>query len=209
MTGELATGKGLVPYSDKSVTQSGNKAGGHMAGGSVISTHIETQNVLPPLPVRETPLARLYSKLRNEVAGDPELTDYIDHLKVFTRIVEDEDVIGLDGKFQAAGREDQLYMAKQLKEVVFGQLRQFMFSRTFQTIYATLMAKIHEEFQTWVAPAIKGGASRAEIDQLVNLYVVKPVVADLEICTDYEGVAIADVRGMIYFLTGNCHLCWH
>jgi hypothetical protein len=96
-----------------------------------------------------------------------------------------------------------------MKEMVYAELRKNMFSRTFQTIYATLMGKIYEEFQTWVQPAILRGASREQIDQLVNVHVVRPVVSELETCSEYDGVATSTVRGMIYFLTGNCHLVWH
>ncbi|AUX68224.1 hypothetical protein CHX26_00680 [Porphyrobacter sp. HT-58-2] len=161
-------------------------------------------------PARPEPaLNRLYRKLRDEAAQDQELTEYIAQLQIFTRSVEDETVVGLDGKLTAADRQDQLDMAKAMKEMVYAELRKNMFSRTFQTIYATLMGKIYEEFQTWVQPAIAKGASREQIDQLVNLHVVKPVVSELETCSEYDGSATSTVRGMIYFLTGNCHLVWH
>jgi hypothetical protein len=83
-----------------------------------------------------------------------------------------------------------------------------MFSRTFQTIYATLMGKVYEEFQIWVRPAVVKGASREVIDQLVYNHVIKPVVAELETCPEYNEAAMPTVRGMLYFLTGNCHLVW-
>lgn len=194
--------------SGKGVVQSGNSAGGHIAGGNVSSLAVE--KVIVQAPTRpESSLNRLYRKLRDEAADDQELTDYIAQLQIFTRFVEDETVVGLDGKFTAANRQDQLDMAKAMKEMVYAELRKNMFSRTFQTIYATLMGKIYEEFQTWVRPAIAKGASREHIDQLVNVHVVKPVVNELETCSEYDGAATSTVRGMIYFLTGNCHLVWH
>lgn len=191
------------------IVQTGNSAGGHIAAGDVSVVNVNGQyNVYSP-HVGDTALGRLYKKLREDVQGDQELSEYIDQLRIFTRSVEDEDIVGLDGKLKAAGREDQLDMAMAMKEMIYGQLRQNMFSRTFQTIFATLMGKIYEEFHTWVGPAISKGAPREEIDRLVNVYVVKPIVAELEMCTAYEGVATTEVRGMIYFLTGNCHLRWH
>lgn len=192
----------------KAIVQSGNVAGGHIAGGSVST--VSVGDVILQAPVRpESPLNRLYRKLRDEAADDQELTDYIAQLQIFTRSVKDEAVVGLDGKFTAADRKDQLDMAMAMKEMVYAELRKNMFSRTFQTIYATLMGKIYEEFQTWVQPAIAKGASREQIDQLVNTHVVRPVVTELETCSEYDGVATSTVRGMIYFLTGNCHLVWH
>lgn len=194
-------------HSGKAVVQSGNSAGGHIAGGSVST--VSVGNLVVQAPAQpESSLNRLYRKLRDEAEQDKELTDYIAQLQIFTRAVEDEAIVGLDGKFTAADRLDQLDMAKAMKEMVYAELRKNMFSRTFQTIYATLMGKIYEEFQTWVQPAIAQGASREQIDQLVNVHVVKPVVSELETCSEYDGVATSTVRGMIYFLTGNCHLVW-
>lgn len=192
----------------KGIVQSGNSAGGHIAGGNVSTVSMSDVTFQAP-PRPESSLNRLYRKLRDEAAQDQELTDYIAQLQIFTRSVEDETVVGLDGKLTAADRQDQLDMAKAMKEMVYAELRKNMFSRTFQTIYATLMGKIYEEFQTWVQPAIAKGASREQIDQLVNIHVVKPVVSELETCSEYDGAATSTVRGMIYFLTGNCHLVWN
>jgi hypothetical protein len=200
MNGDQTTGRGLV--------QSDNSAGGHLAGRDISTVTVAGDYFAQPPLQRDSALSRLYKRLRSEVADDHELSEYIDQLQIFTRSVEDEVVVGLDGKFSAAGRLDELAMAKAMKEMTYGQLRKNMFSRTFQTIYATLMGKIYEEFQTWVRPAIARGADREEIDRLVNQHVVKPIAAELEMCPDYDGVPTTDVRGMIYFLTGNCHLRW-
>lgn len=189
------------------VHQADNVAHGHIAGGDINALTVEGDLVLQQQP--ESPLRRLYKRLSDEAAGDPELTEYIGQLQIFTRTVAGETVVGLDGKLSAAERNDQLDMAKAMKELVYSQLRQNMFSRTFQTIYATLMGKIYEQFQTWVRPAIVAGAGRAEIDKLVHVHVVLPIVAELEACPECTDAPIQTVRGMIYFLTGNCHLQWH
>lgn len=208
-----STGRGLVPVglgTGVQVSQTGNQADGHIAARDVNAPVFEgdVHFQLPPR-VKETALGRLYRKLSEEAAGDALLTEYIAQLQIFTRVVQDEEIQGLDGKFVAADREDQLDMAMAMKEMIYGELRENMFSKTFQTIYATLMGKIHDEFQVHIRPAIVGGANRLEIDVLVNQKIVQPIVNDLEDCQYFEGVATSTVRGMMYFLTGNCHLVWH
>jgi hypothetical protein len=115
--------------SDNSSNQEGNQAGGNIAGRDNII--IEA----PPRP--ENALARLFRRLKEEVINDQSLTEYIRELEIFTRHVEKEEIIGLEGKLQAAGRDDQLDMAMAMKEMVFSQLRDNIFSPTFQQIYAT------------------------------------------------------------------------
>jgi hypothetical protein len=125
------------------VNQSNNTVKGHMAARDVIVTNVEAA------PQIESSLSRLYRKLKTEAGEDPKLVKYINQLEIFTRIVDDKEVIGLDGKLTNARRLDQLNMAMAMKEQTYDQLRAMMFSKTFQTIYATLMAKIFEEFQTY------------------------------------------------------------
>ena len=198
------------------VSQTGNAAEGDIFGGDKAGQHVikpqgdyvENKIVAAP-PKEDSALAKLFKKLKNEAAEDSALCAYIAELEIYTRTVQDEKVIGLDGKLGLASRIDQLDMAKHLKEMVFANLRRNMFSKTFQTIYATLMAKVYEEFDTWVKPAIASGKTRQEIDTLVHQKVIKPIAAELEQCEEFDGVAISTVRGMLYFLTGNCHVVWH
>lgn len=175
-------------------------AGGHIAGRDV--------NVYVP-SAPESALSRLFTRMKDEAKEDQTLCDYIRELEVFTRTVENEEVVGLDSKLKAAGRDDQIDMALAMKEMVFSQLKLNVFSPTFQQIYATLMGKVFEEFETWVKPAILKGQDRQAIDELVNTKVIRPIVAEVELCCDYQGVAPQTVRGMVYFLTGNCHIRWH
>ena len=161
----------------------------------------------PSQPV--SPLSRLFARLKLEAAEDKVLCDYIKELEVFTRTVENEEVVGLDSKLKAAGRDDQIDMATAMKELIFSELKLNVFSPTFQQIYAVLMGKIFEEFETWVKPAILAGQDRQVIDALVNTKVIRPIMAEVEDCGDYNGAAAQTIRGMVYFLTGNCHIKWH
>lgn len=199
----------LKSPSDTNITTSNNTAGGHIASGDVNApVNIGCINYTPSVEP-ETALARLYRKLKNEAGTDEYLTGYIAQLEIFTRVVDSDKVIGIEGKLAPAGRGDQVDMAEAMKEMIYGELRANMFSRTFQTIYATLMGKIFEEFDTHVRPLIVNGATRSQIDVAINLMVVKPIVSELEQCPEYDQAATQTVRGMIYFLTGNCHLKWH
>lgn len=209
----------LVPYvpappptvsimsGDSTTTQTDNVAEGDIAGRDINKPTNLYGNVI--VTSAESQLARLYRELQEQAEGDEHLTDYIDQLQIFTREVEEEDIIGLDGKFTAAGREDQLGMAKAMKELIYRRLRQNLFSRTFQTIYATLMGSVYERFEASVRPAIQEGATRQQIDQLVHREVILPIVDQLEKCPDCKDAPAQTVRGMLYFLTGNCHVVWH
>jgi hypothetical protein len=71
------------------------------------------------------------------------------------------------------------------------------------------MGKIFEEFQHWVKPAIEAGFTRAEVDEIVRSKIVMPLSAELDGCDGCTEPPIQTIRGMVYFLTGNCHIKWH
>lgn len=188
------------------VHQAENIVLGDLAGESIHKTSYTTINL--PARSTESRLNRLYRRMAEE-ANDPKLTEYIAQLEIFTRVVEDEDVIGVQQKLEAATRGDEVALGEAMKEMIFAEIRQNKFSRSFQLIYATLMGRVHALFTQFVTPAIQAGASRADIDALVFEKIIQPVAADLEDCPDCTDAPETTVRGMLYFLTGNCHIRWH
>lgn len=193
------------PPSTSEITQSENYVAGDLAGESISKP---TYNISLAAPAAESRLNRLYRRMSEE-ARDPKLTSYIAQLQVFTRIVQDEDVIGVQQKLQAGQRADEAQLGEAMKEMIFSEVRQNIFSRSFQQIYATLMGRVHALFTQFVSPAIQAGASRAEVDLLVYEKIIAPVSLELEECPDCTDAPETTVRGMLYFLTGNCHIKWH
>src|ERR1700704_4867716 len=63
---------------------------------------------------------------------------------------------------------------------------------------------------SWASASSSGpvisGKTRQEVDEIVNLMVIKPIMGEIESCGEYGGVTPQTVRGMVYFLTGNCHI---
>lgn len=151
---------------------------------------------------------KLFDKLEKEAASDKGLTAYIRQLEVYTRQVENEEVSGLEAKLRAAGRERQVMIATSLKEHVYGELKANMFSKAYQLIVATLVAKVHERFDSDIRPLIEAGTDAALIDQTVSRIITIPIANELDDCPQFQDVAIDYVRGMLYFLTGNCHIRW-
>lgn len=170
--------------------------------------HQTSSNAESPKYSRVSVFRRLFEKLEREVAEDKVLTGYIRQLEIYTRVVENEEVVGLEHKLRTAGRDRQLTLATGLKENVFATLKANLFSPTYQMIAATLMAKVHERFETHVRPLIENGAETAAIDRAVSQHIIAPFSEELEECPQFEDVAVDYVRGMIYFLTGNCHIRW-
>lgn len=180
-------------------------------GGRDVNVYANDGHVyLTPQPpsAPPNPFRKLFAKLESEAEEDKVLTSYIRQLEVYTRRVENEEVIGLEEKLRLAGRDHQLTIAKALKENVYADIKANIFSPTYQLIVATLMSKVHERFDTQIRPLIKAGTDSAHVDKVVSEQITIPISNELDECPQFEDVALDYVRGMLFFLTGNCHIRW-
>ncbi len=180
-------------------TQEGNTAGGHIAGRDVI-----VNNAGVP-----TSLGRLIQQYQTESAQDQTLKEFIDELSLFAQPIPEEPIQGLEEKLKAAGRSDELYEALRLKEIIYERLKSNIGSQAFQQIYAYLMGLARERFRAYVRPMIDEGAGNAAIDTQIFARVVSPILGELEQCGETHDFTGQSVRGLIYFLAGNCYVRWN
>lgn len=194
-----------------STNQSLNHVRGDLAGKDINKNSGDVNNVTAVIVQAieiETPLSRLYQKLNNEVAADQKLNGFIRELQIFTRKARTDPLSDLETKLSVSNRQSEIEMAMELKEWVYGELKENLFSPTFQQIYSILLGKVYEEFNHHVRPAVLGEEPKAVIDNLIKLRVVDPIAQELDECPDFSASSHTLIRSLIYFLAGNCHLYW-
>jgi len=113
---------------------------------------------------------------------------------------------GQETKLSAAERHDQIEFAKRLKESFFKKLTRHQTSPTAQEIYAYLLGDMLVKFNNCVWPLILDEADRSKIDKTLQDEVIAPTTQALE--ENVLELYPQDVAGMVYFLTGNCHIKW-
>jgi len=79
-------------------------------------------------------------------------------------------------------------------------------SVTEQHVYIQILSAINTTWYQCIHPKIVSGATTQEIDQLVNDELIQPVYQ--AIVRFDSSVTSETVSGMLYFLTGKCHLIW-
>lgn len=189
-------------------TQKDNRAGRNIGGRDVHDQHAERDiNIYNAgMP---TSLGRLIKKLKEETAEDKSLKIYIEELSLFAQPLPAEPIQGLESKLLAADRSDELYDALALKEMIYERLKANIASPTFQQIYAYLLGLTKDRFATYVRHLIQEGATRPAVDQAIFEQVVEPIREELESCGEAHNFTPQTLRGLIYFLAGNCHIRWH
>ncbi|CAN1540271.1 hypothetical protein MCERE19_01716 [Spirosomataceae bacterium] len=150
-----------------------------------------------------------FEKLKEEVENDIRFDVFIDDFKLYNTLLDGKSMIEKleDGGFdeyeilQANMRKD-----KYAKKIVKRQLYE-----TEQKIDVELFAFIKLNFETYIEPLIETASTKSTIKSTLNEKVIMPILNILntegkdDIFLNYTA---DDILGMVYFLTGKCHLNW-
>ena len=178
------------------------------ADGDVAAHDINRVTINYPTEARATLLRRLSERYAEEVASGTTIGKTIEALKLFLECMDgDGDIIGLDAKLKTAGWEDKLHEALRYKEFANKQLMENSLYESAQQIYACVMAMMQTLFRSKVLPIIESRGQRAAIEAALHAEVIQPVFAALE--DNPLTMTQAQLLGLIYLLTGNCHIRWH
>lgn len=174
-----------------STEQNNNSAGGDIVGGNKI-THVYNHH--------NSELEWLYNQLGNDVETT-QIAEKLIHYASQT----DYDIRGLEQKLTDANRGDILQYATNLKSYAAKLILKYQTSKTAQRIILITLTKLFTSFMQKIWPLILADKSRIEVDDAVDLLIkdVHNYLGEnkLELYTD-------DLLGLIYFLTGNCHIKW-
>jgi len=152
-------------------------------------------------------LEKLYSRFEEEKRTNATIDNIIDELQHYKNQLSDSSVLGLNVKLENGNRAHYLEFAMTVKEKFTKKLLKNEHSESAQEIYAFLLAKVYSSFQTNIKPRMTENHPEEYITRLIHEHIIKPLEDILgdNLLKIYED----DIHGMIYFLTGNCHLNWN
>ncbi|MBZ9629801.1 hypothetical protein LB465_03335 [Salegentibacter sp. LM13S] len=158
---------------------------------------------------KKTRFAKRFEKLNQEVKNDERYEGTMESLKYYLTKL---DGIDAETKLSDGGfNENEIISAMKRKEKYAKRLQLNRFFESAQWIDSQLFAKIKMDFEAFVLPLIDNGSSKIEILQHVVIKVVQPVLDLINIEGEDDEVLnynADDIFGMIYYLTGQCHINW-
>ncbi len=180
-------------------TLSNNTAVGDFAGGNID----KSTNIYPPSTTH--PLWQIIEHLTEADLQDPNFLPNSQQLKHYQNLVNPDDQRDLKRKLADAGRSDEIFEAEDLKEKFAKILAKNNLSENAQEAYVHILSMIKTDYEGKVKPLIKMNAPINEIDPKV-----------LEIINEMYSILSRppfkydkrQIKGMLYFLTGNCHIDW-
>lgn len=150
-----------------------------------------------------------FEKLQEEVKNDKRYESFIEDFHTYNTI---QDGIGLEQKLIDAGFSPReilramKFKEKYAKRVVMGEMFQAQ-----QEIDVEIFSIIDNNFETYVFPKLVDECEKSSILECLMEKVVQPILDILNKegeSDDFLNYTTNDIYGMIYFLTGKCHLNW-
>ncbi len=156
---------------------------------------------------KHTKLSSLFQKLKSHFECGEKVDDICDNLRRFTG---ERDKIGLEQKLIEADKQYLYDDAAWLKQEYAKKLTKYQFFEPAQEIYAFILSIICERFRNIIYPLLREGVPEEVLQKNLSDDIIKPIV-DLiqeEGCDDIMGLTSTDIEGMVFYLTGNCHIRW-
>lgn len=151
-------------------------------------------------------IEKLYKKLEDEKKDSQIFSDIIDELLHYKTIVDTE-VIGLEQKLTNGSRQHYIDFAETTKEKFYKKLFKNEYSESSQLIFAFLLGKIYSCFKIHIYPNILKNVEEEIINKLIEDCIITPIedILGENLLRIFED----EIYGMIYYLTGNCHIKWN
>ncbi|MCK5111163.1 MAG: hypothetical protein KAQ94_06550 [Arcobacteraceae bacterium] len=151
-------------------------------------------------------LEKLLEQSQKMSKEDIEYKQMLDTLKNFLTPRPVRNIIGLEAKLIEGERKDLIEDAMYLSNLFARKISSNQFSMTEEVISFHCLSKISSVFRQIVKPAIKEGKSNLEVDKLIYINIVSPIYDEIStVSVSYNHDILS---GMLYFLTGKCHLRW-
>jgi hypothetical protein len=150
-----------------------------------------------------------FEKLQEEVKNDTRYDSFIEDFNTYNTLL---DGIGLEQKLKDAGfSQKEIIRALNFKDkyarrVVLGEMY-----LSQQEIDVEIFSIIDNNFDIYVFPKIKSSEDKEIIKQCLMEKVIQPILDLLNKegeSDDFLNYNSNDIYGMVYFLTGKCHLNW-
>lgn len=157
----------------------------------------------------ESRLGGWFRRLNEEINNDIRLQKKLDDIKCYRTKMRH--TIGLEAKLKDGGfSQSAIEKARRLKMFFAKKSMRFQYYESAQRIDIYLFAKICHRFDTYILPNIES-QPLSEINQMVYEMVVRPIVDEINAngsCDRHLCYTEDDIFGMLYYLTGNCHINW-
>ena len=177
------------------------------AGGDVANGDIYKPQTTLVFEAPKTQLGVLIEQLREQIGKDPEAAEFVESLLSWINPKNTELKRDLAEKLHACGKGYLLCDALAAKERFAKQLKRTTFNPAIQQIYAYILGEIFTNFNHRIKPKIASSDKPGAIEEAIA-DLASTITSQIANAPPSLGIGLTEVTGMLYYLTGNCHIDW-
>lgn len=170
------------------------------AWGDVVGRDKITNNILP----RPSQIDILSASLKNEIENNdttPTIIDELTHYKSKKSEIRD-----LTLKLTEAGYHNLIEEGEELKELIAKLIVKNQNYKSAQKIITLLLDETQSIFNTKIKPKLDSDLMQYKIKEIIRDYLENEIKNQLG--ENVLEIYNRQINGMVFFLTGNCHLEW-
>ena len=152
-------------------------------------------------------LEQAVEQIKKNLGADKDAVDIIVDLADYITEHPNREIIGLEKKLKNGKRVDLKDRAVLLKNRFERRVAKNQMSLAEQHVYVQILSAISSIWHSKIKPLIDINTSKTAIDSAIHTELIEPVHKAI---VRYDTLATSElVSGMLYFLTGKCHLEWY
>lgn len=152
-------------------------------------------------------LRKLLDKHEEEKNNNSSYSEFVEELNGFLINRNKTGVRDLENKLKDSGRDSLIQTAMLQKETVTKKINRLVLYKSAQDIYVHLLSNMLSNFKHKIETRIKTKKFEIyEINDYVEEFIIGPVYKDLNGCS--LDIDKSELYGLLYLLTGNCHIEW-
>jgi hypothetical protein len=158
---------------------------------------------------KKSRLSARFEKLKEEIEKDVRYNDFIEDFKYYRTKLDGK---SMPEKLKDGGfSEKEIYKATIRKQQYSKKLERNKLYESAQIIDLELFALINFNFETYIDPLVELNTDKTTIKSVLNEKVITPILEILNNEGQHDiflNYTVDDILGMIFFLTGKCHINW-
>lgn len=151
-----------------------------------------------------TQLILLQEEYQEELKNNQTCSDLIDELNHYN--TSKSEIRDLKQKLTSSGYAILIEEGQELKELVAKMIIKHQHYRSAQKIIVYLLSDVHSIFQFTIKPQVLSKVTQDELLKTIHIEIETKLSTKLGV--NSLGIYNRQLRGMVFFLTGNCHLEW-
>lgn len=193
----------VVQHQPSAINVRDNTISGNTVNGDL--SVVGVQNIFQSKTRNPKALLALIERSKTLAKDSAEYRNMLDELESFLSNRPGRAIIGLEAKLRGGGREDLIDDAIYLESRFARRLALGQHSPSTTAMFLHCLSQINSAFSSYIYPLMQQPGPQP-IDAAIKLQVIDPIYEELTVVDCSLSVDL--VRGMLFFLTGKCHIVW-